>query len=867
MIPLHLRLSGFLSYRDPIELDFTQFDLACIAGANGAGKSSLLDAITWALFGKARKQDDSLINAQSKAAEVSLIFSYEGNIYRIQRTKVRDKTGVLEFQILQRSDSDNHQSPVVIHLPNGTWKALTEHSLTETNLRIQQTLRLDYDTFINASFFLQGKADQFTQQGPRDRKRILGSILGLEIWEGYRQKASDRRRAVEDEIAGIDGQLREINTELTEEDLRKSRLKALESELKRLVNERAVQEALLENIRKVTATLDEQQKWVESLRRNLEASDRQLNDQEQRLAARQAERDSYAGLIARTTQIEQAFQDWQARRSELERLDQVANRFREQEKRRDGPREEIKAALARLEQELHMLEAQEGELQRQEPERMELLAQAEAANQKQADLEQKLAQRKQLELDLPALRDTWMEYKSAIQSLEKEVTEIKERCEQLEQVEEAVCPLCGQPLSAIDRLALIESLAVEEQQASALISENQARMKQVGQQGEELRRQVESLSGVEAALTRQSQEIARLGSKLEFLETQQQNWQKGGALRLQEVSQTLEQENYAQEARARLAQVDDELRQIGYDPDQHEQARQAELVQRAAENEMRTLEKARAALAPLEREIKELENQIKVLNVEVGRQRAEFDQAAASLAAAQVQSPDQEAAELALLQAQEKENHLRREVGAAHQLVTVLADLKARRKAFEAQREKLARQVGLYKQLERAFGKDGVPALLIEQALPQIEAKSNEILDRLSGGNMSVRFITQAAYKEKARQDLKETLEIQISDSAGTRDYEMFSGGEAFRVNFAIRLALSEVLAQRAGARLQTLVIDEGFGSQDALGRQRLIEAINLVRADFAKILVITHIDELKDAFPSRIEVEKTDRGSAVRVI
>ncbi len=94
----------------------------------------------------------------------------------------------------------------------------------------------------------------------------------------------------------------------------------------------------------------------------------------------------------------------------------------------------------------------------------------------------------------------------------------------------------------------------------------------------------------------------------------------------------------------------------------------------------------------------------------------------------------------------------------------------------------------------------------------------------------------------------------------------MFSGGEAFRVNFAIRLALSEVLARRAGARLQTLVIDEGFGSQDALGRQRLIEAINLVRGDFAKILVITHIDELKDAFPNRIEVEKTPRGIARRL-
>lgn len=131
---------------------------------------------------------------------------------------------------------------------------------------------------------------------------------------------------------------------------------------------------------------------------------------------------------------------------------------------------------------------------------------------------------------------------------------------------------------------------------------------------------------------------------------------------------------------------------------------------------------------------------------------------------------------------------------------------------------------------------------------------------------MSVRFVTQAAYKDRRREDLRETLDIQISDGAGTRDYEMFSGGEAFRVNFAVRLALSEVLAQRAGARLQSLVIDEGFGSQDAQGRQRLVEAINLVRQDFAKILVITHIDELKDAFPTRIEVEKTDRGSTVRV-
>ncbi|HEY2980129.1 MAG TPA: SbcC/MukB-like Walker B domain-containing protein, partial [Anaerolineales bacterium] len=176
-------------------------------------------------------------------------------------------------------------------------------------------------------------------------------------------------------------------------------------------------------------------------------------------------------------------------------------------------------------------------------------------------------------------------------------------------------------------------------------------------------------------------------------------------------------------------------------------------------------------------------------------------------------------------------------------------------------------RIARHKALERAFGKDGVPALLIEQALPQIETKTNDLLDRLSNGQMSVRFVTQAEYKDKKREDLKETLEIRISDAAGVRDYEMYSGGEAFRVNFAIRLALAEILAQRKGARLQTLVIDEGFGSQDAQGRQRLIEAINMVKADFAKILVITHLEELKDIFPTRIEVEKVDGGSAIRVI
>jgi exonuclease SbcC len=176
-------------------------------------------------------------------------------------------------------------------------------------------------------------------------------------------------------------------------------------------------------------------------------------------------------------------------------------------------------------------------------------------------------------------------------------------------------------------------------------------------------------------------------------------------------------------------------------------------------------------------------------------------------------------------------------------------------------------QISRYQKLEEAFGKNGIPALLIEQALPEIENHANEYLERLTNGLMSIKFQTQSEYKDKKRTDKKETLDILISDQSGDyRAYELFSGGEAFRINFSIRLALSQVLARRAGARLQTLVIDEGFGSQDLEGRQRLVEAINLVQKDFERILVITHLEELKDVFPTRIEVQKNLQGSFVEV-
>ncbi|MEX2081639.1 MAG: SbcC/MukB-like Walker B domain-containing protein, partial [Dehalococcoidia bacterium] len=114
----------------------------------------------------------------------------------------------------------------------------------------------------------------------------------------------------------------------------------------------------------------------------------------------------------------------------------------------------------------------------------------------------------------------------------------------------------------------------------------------------------------------------------------------------------------------------------------------------------------------------------------------------------------------------------------------------------------------------------------------------------------------------------QDTLAIQISDDLGTRDYEMYSGGEAFRVDFALRIALAKLLAERSGASLPTLIIDEGFGTQDEEGIQRLVETLGLIKDEFQLILVVTHLDRLKSEFERRIDVTKDPiRGSMARVV
>jgi exonuclease SbcC len=206
-----------------------------------------------------------------------------------------------------------------------------------------------------------------------------------------------------------------------------------------------------------------------------------------------------------------------------------------------------------------------------------------------------------------------------------------------------------------------------------------------------------------------------------------------------------------------------------------------------------------------------------------------------------------------------------REVATLERDEEACLQLEAQREDTSTQLARFEKDATLYRELVKAFGRDGIQALMIDQAIPELQDEANRILSRLTANGTQ---ITLESLSELKSGGTRETLDIRISDELGERKYELYSGGEAFRVDFAIRIALSKLLARRSGTPLQTLVIDEGFGTQDEEGLTHLIEAIQTISDEFEKVLVITHLDVIKNAFPVRIEVIKhADSGSTFTVV
>ncbi|MGF1518982.1 MAG: AAA family ATPase [Nodosilinea sp.] len=328
---------------------------------------------------------------------------------------------------------------------------------------------------------------------------------------------------------------------------------------------------------------------------------------------------------------------------------------------------------------------------------------------------------------------------------------------------------------------------------------------------------------------------------------------------LAQLHRELDQLQHSDQGQA-LAAVRADLAQLNYDLDRHQavrQALQAALIWRQRHGDLSQARKqqpqAQAQLEAAQVQRQQQRQQLDQLNAELENLTAELESLAYDPSA--LEGLDQ-----AIAARQHQRDRLLAQLGALGQsrqhLETLQQGLAQKQQELGAVRQRQR----IYHELALAFGRNGIQALMIENLLPQLEAETNHLLGRLSAHQLHVQFVTQRATKRG--QGVIDTLDILIADARGTRPYETYSGGEAFRVNFALRLALARLLAQRSGLALQLLIIDEGFGTQDQQGCDRLIAAINAISADFACILTVTHIPHFRAAFQTRIDVAKTTQGS-----
>jgi exonuclease SbcC len=157
--------------------------------------------------------------------------------------------------------------------------------------------------------------------------------------------------------------------------------------------------------------------------------------------------------------------------------------------------------------------------------------------------------------------------------------------------------------------------------------------------------------------------------------------------------------------------------------------------------------------------------------------------------------------------------------------------------------------------VERMFHRDGIPAMVLAQGLAMIETKANDVLGRMPGG-LRMALLTERQTKAGTTRD---TLDVVVDQDGHETAYELLSGAERFRVDFALRLGVAEVLAHRTGAAFDTLWLDEPFSAQDRKALETLMECLSSVAGDFGLMVVVTHQPEVADRFPARVVVTKED--------
>lgn len=787
MIPKKLQIKNFLSYGPDTQIiDFLSYNLICLSGKNGHGKSALLDAMTWALWGQARKTsstskaDEGLVHLGQKHMLVVFDFEINGIAYRVRREFVKTQSNpfsALDFGIVKSDE---------------TFTTLTDKTIKVTQNKLEKTIGITYESFINSAFLRQGQANEFSKKSPKERKDILATILQLERFEDLKKVALEKSRFFQQQLVQkqsiydrIGQEITDLQTALQEKDLHAQLLEQIEIQEKKLL------QILVEGELKKEILL-EQHKNFEFLNLQKSQEIKQLADLKQQV------------INLEKTHQEIALQ--QAAHADIAKIEEKQKQLRttvsvHQEKL--NKRLELKDQYLNLQEKKQALEKE--------------------IAQEKSDIAQKHAitckiLQEQIEQQEHQLKKQNTQLQNYLQQASKLVQEITNLTHQN-------CPLCEQNLSTAHK-------KIVEQKLNLQIEQEQHQIKAIQTKIDDLHKKLQQ------NIT--DHKKSETSSKNQENELNYQTFIK----KIDALKQTAQILAYNKEAHENdykeLQEIEKTL--IGYQDLQKEIAQQ---------------EQRHKQILDLQQTIIKINQSCKTFDQELENIKDCPTQLAEHIKFQQEQKLQTQAITT------EKSNLLNKKAVLDLQYKKMIS-LQGEQISIEKELKSINLEIIDFAEIVKALGKDGLQALLIEQALPEIEQEANILLAQLTDNQTQIYI---ESLRDLKKGGSKETLDIKISDSIGLRPYEMFSGGEAFRIDFALRIAISKLLARRAGTALQTLIIDEGFGSQDDDGLQMIMDSILKIQDNFAKVIIVSHLPAMKEQFPVQFLVQKKASGSVVTVI
>jgi exonuclease SbcC len=902
MIPHQLTVSNFLSYgQQPQTISFEGYSLICLSGRNGHGKSALLDAMTWALWGQARKTvstakpDEGLIRLGAQSMMVLFEWYVGGKLYRVRR-ECTMRPGNKPYVTLDVGVYDEAARQ---------FHSMTDKTLRKTQEVLNRIIGLEYDTYINSAYLRQGNANEFSQKAPKERKKILTAILGIDAYDALQTRALERAREHSAQITVLQELLLHDEAELKSYPDVALQHALVAEELSQFALQ--VKESEKERVR-----LQAGYAQCESRMREYHAQCRAVADE---LGILHENRRAWGRLAheyrsARRTLHEHKSRDEVIRELGAARHEEHQHRVRQKETM--ALQQELmvqeKALFAREQMVQREIAVQGGDLAQQKHaatvsyeqarhtekqlriQKEQLLAEQSALGMQQDEIARQMQHFLEREQQQHAFKVRFEKRKAFYTTYVPRLRWLQGQHEELIHKvalvndESSSCPLCDQMLSAKRKQFLQEKLhkqvqSVEHQYArlkkilehlKKLLVDDHGELKkneEMSQVLQGLRNQHEVLSArqahagvrllsVDDTLIKATAETGALATHVQKLTTQYVAYEAEAATVLAQDSQLLA-------LRARIHECSMRI----------EAAREHEHEHSLIEQRIMALEQQRDSIEGNEKkkvELAHMRNQITMQRLQLQHAQRQLTEKEARLQSESILPPLHAALQEQIAQSEaryvllmEKKEEAAQRYG---QLTQARQKLEERKALVHKRTAEVARLDSAYDDcmtLAQAWSKNGVQALLIDQAIPEIEHEANALLARLSN-NQSHVFIE--SLRDLKRGGVRETLDIKIADTMGVRPYEMFSGGEAFRIDFALRVAISKLLARRAGAALQVLIIDEGFGSQDEEGLGRLMEALYAVQDDFAKIIVVTHLPAFKENFPVHFIVEKGASGSVVTV-